>query len=320
LDKPILHVKNLRAFYRTDLGIVRAVDDVSFVVKKEEVFGIAGESGCGKSTLALSILRLVKPPCYIEGGEVILEGRDIMKLKDEELRRIRWRRASYIPQASMNALNPVMKIGDQIIDAIKAHEKHVEKKEAEERITKLLEQVALSPKVAGMYPHELSGGMKQRAAIAMAMALGPSLIVADEPTTALDVNVQRVVLQALENAKEAIGASLLLITHDMAVQAQIVNKLAIMYAGKIVEIGDVKSLFKDPLHPYTKGLMFAIPTIEEKRKILYIPGRPPDLINPPQGCRFFPRCSQAMDLCSKNEPPLIEVENDRFVACHLYGG
>jgi len=318
-DEEILDVKGLKTFYRTDLGIVRAVDDVSFAVNKEESFGLTGESGCGKSTLALSILRLVKPPCYIEEGEILLEGRNILRLEDEELRQIRWTRMTYIPQASMNALNPVMKIGDQIIDAIRAHEKHVDKKEVKERTTKLLEQVALSHEVAKMYPHELSGGMKQRTAIAMAIALKPSLILADEPTTALDVNIQKVVLQTLEKVKESIGASLILITHDLAVQAEVVDNLAIMYAGKIVEMGDVERSFAAPLHPYAKGLIHSIPTIEEKRKPLYMPGRPPDLMNPPQGCRFFPRCPRAMNLCSSKEPSLVEVEHDRLVACHLYG-
>jgi peptide/nickel transport system ATP-binding protein len=317
--KHIVEVRNLKVCYRTDLGIVRAVDDVSFKIRKEEIFGLAGESGCGKSTLALAILRLVKPPGYIEGGEVLLNGKNILKLKGEELRQMRWTHISYVPQGSMYALNPVRKIGDQIADAITGHEDHVNKEEIKGRTAKLLDQATLSPKVAEMYPHELSGGMKQRASIAMAMALNPSIIIADEPTTALDVNVQKRVLQTLMKAKETVGASLMLITHDMAVHAEVVDILGIMYAGKIVEIGDAERLFSEPFHPYTEGLMFATPTIEQKRKIVFIPGRPPNLIDPPKGCRFFTRCSRAMEICSSKEPALIELEHNRLIACHLYG-
>ncbi|MCD6089206.1 ABC transporter ATP-binding protein [Candidatus Bathyarchaeota archaeon] len=314
----LLDVRNLIAYYMTPTAPVRAVDNVSFNVTEKEILGIAGESGCGKSTLAYSILRLLKPPGYIRGGEVLFKGSDLLKIEEEELRRIRWKHISYIPQSSMNALNPVMRIEEQIGDAIINHEK-ISKGELRKRIEDLLVSVGLSPSVAHMYPHELSGGMRQRVVIAMAMALDPELIIADEPTTALDVVVQRGILQLLRDIRSKLKASVIMITHDMAAQAQIVDRLAIMYAGKIVEIGDANDLFNDPLHPYSRALISAIPSISEKKKLKGVPGFPPDLRSPPPGCRFYPRCPHRIPgKCNVDEPRLIEVKNDRLVACHLY--
>jgi len=302
----------------TPTAPVRAVDNVSFNVTEKEILGIAGESGCGKSTLAYSILRLLKPPGYIRGGEVLFKGSDLLKIEEEELRRIRWKHISYIPQSSMNALNPVMRIEEQIGDAVRNQEK-ISKGELRKRIEDLLVSVGLSPSVAHMYPHELSGGMRQRVVIAMAMALNPELIIADEPTTALDVVVQRGILQLLRDIRSKLKASVIMITHDMAAQAQIVDRLAIMYAGKIVEIGDANDLFNDPLHPYSRALISAIPSISEKKKLKGVPGFPPDLRSPPPGCRFYPRCPHRIPgKCNVDEPRLIEVKNDRLVACHLY--
>ena len=306
MSEKLLEVKGLKAYYRTRGNPVRAVDDVSFYVRHDEIFGIAGESGCGKSTLALAILRLLKPPGYVESGEVLYNGINLMELGEEELRKIRWKEISYIPQSSMNALNPVKNVRDQIADAIKAHEEHVEDEEIDERIEELLTSVGLAPEVARMYPHELSGGMRQR------------VIIADEPTTALDVVVQRGIIQLLEDVKERLKSSIILITHDMAVHAELVDRLAVMYAGKIVEIGDVKAAFSDPLHPYAKALIEAIPSIKGRKMLKGLPGFPPDLRNPPPGCRFAPRCSYAMDVCRRVEPRLIKI-GDRYVACHLYG-
>ena len=314
----LLDVRNLIAYYMTPTAPVRAVDDVSFNVTEKEILGIAGESGCGKSTLAYSILRLLKPPGYIRGGEVLFKGSDLLKIEEEELRRIRWKHISYIPQSSMNALNPVMRIEEQIGDAVRNHEK-ISKGELRKRIEDLLVSVGLSPSVAHMYPHELSGGMRQRVVIAMAMALNPELIIADEPTTALDVVVQRGILQLLRDIRSKLKASVIMITHDMAAQAQIVDRLAIMYAGKIVEIGDANDLFNDPLHPYSRALISAIPSISEKKKLKGVPGFPPDLRSPPPGCRFYPRCPHRIPgKCNVDEPRLIEVKNGRLVACHLY--
>jgi len=318
LPDTLLDVRNLIAYYMTPTAPVRAVDNVSFNVTEKEILGIAGESGCGKSTLAYSILRLLKPPGYIRGGEVLFKGSDLLKIEEEELRRIRWKHISYIPQSSMNALNPVMRIEEQIGDAVRNHEK-ISKGELRKRIEDLLVSVGLSPSVAHMYPHELSGGMRQRVVIAMAMALNPELIIADEPTTALDVVVQRGILQLLRDIRSKLKASVIMITHDMAAQAQIVDRLAIMYAGKIVEIGDANDLFNDPLHPYSRALISAIPSISEKKKLKGVPGFPPDLRSPPPGCRFYPRCPHRIPgKCNVDEPRLIEVKNGRLVACHLY--
>ena len=315
----LLVVRDLRAYYRTRSGPVRAVDGVSFYVNHNEIFGIAGESGCGKSTLALAITRLLKPPGYIAGGEVLYNGVNLLELSDEELRKIRWKEISYIPQSSMNALNPVKRVRDQIADAVKAHEEHIEEEEIDKLVEKLLTSVGLAPEVAKMYPHELSGGMRQRVIIAMAIALNPRLIIADEPTTALDVVVQRGIIQLLQDIKEKLKSSIILITHDMAVHAELVDRLAIMYAGKIVEISGAYKIFKEPLHPYARALIDAIPSIKEKKRLRGLPGVPPDLRNPPPGCRFAPRCPKAMDVCRKVEPKLVEIEPGRFIACHLYG-
>ena len=285
-------------------------------MKKDEVFGVAGESGCGKSTLAFAIMQYMKPPRYLEDGKIIFDGINLLKLDKEKLREIRWKRISLIPQSAMNALNPVMKVKEQIADAIMAHEK-ISKEDLSARILELLDSVGLPPRVAEMYPHELSGGMKQRAIIAMAIALQPELIIADEPTTALDVAVQRLVLQTILNVRRKLRSSLILITHDMGVQAASADRLGIMYAGKMVEVGDVVSIYKNPLHPYTELLISAIPSIKKKKTLKGISGLPPDLINPPSGCRFHPRCPYAMEICKKEEPEIREISS-QLVACHLY--
>jgi len=316
----LLQVRNLKAYYETETEPVRAVDGVTFKVSEKEILGIAGESGCGKSTLASAIMRLLKPPGYIKEGEVLFMGQDLLKLDEEELRKIRWKHISYIPQGSMNSLNPVMKIEEQIADAIKTHEGDVSEGELKKRVSELLLSVGLAPEVAKMYPHELSGGMRQRVIIAMAIALTPELVIADEPTTALDVVVQRGIVQLLRHIRDKFGSSIIIITHDIAILAEIVDKIAIMYAGKIVEIGDVFSLFKRPLHPYTQALISAIPSIKEKKELHGISGFPPDLRSPPPGCRFHPRCPYIMrGRCDVREPELIEVMPGRLVACHLYG-
>jgi len=318
MSEQLLEIKDLKAYYRTPVGVVKAVDGVSLAVEREEIFGIAGESGCGKSTLAKAALRLLKPPGYIHEGNILFEGTDLMRLDREGLRKIRWRKISYIPQSSMNSLNPVMRIGDQIVDAILAHENWPRDK-AEERARKLVKLVGLPERCIKMYPHELSGGMKQRVIIASSIALNPRLIVADEPTTALDVVVQRGILQTLYEIKNSLGASIVLITHDMAVHAEIDDRLMVMYAGKVAELGSVYDIFEDPLHPYSDILMSAIPAIGEKKEIKGISGRPPSLLNPPKGCRFHPRCPHVMEICRREEPLLKEVGPGRFVACHLHG-
>ena len=317
----LLSVKGLRAYYHASPVPIKAVDNVSFYVYRNEIFGIAGESGCGKSTLAKAILKLLDPPGYIKSGEVLFKGINLLTLKDRDLRKIRSREISYIPQGSMNSLNPVMKIKNQFENAIKAHLSKRERRKWLKRkiIEELLTSVGLAPEVAEMYPHELSGGMKQRVIIAMAIALSPELIIADEPTTALDVIVQRGILQLLSDIKERLKSSIILITHDIAVQAMIADRMGVMYAGKIVEISPVKSVFSDPLHPYTQALISAVPSLTINKRLKGLPGAPPNLKYPPPGCRFHPRCPYMIPgLCDKKDPPMLEVKKNRLVACHLY--
>jgi len=315
--RTILEVKDLRVYYKSIWGNYKSVDGVSFKVYDNEVFSIAGESGCGKSTLVDGILRLIKPPGYIPSGEIIFEGVNLLKLPEEQLREIRFKKLAYIPQGAMNSLNPVIRIQEQMIDAILDHG-DVNKDEARDLVLSMLKEVGLPVEVAQMYPHELSGGMKQRVIIATAIALKPKLVIADEPTTALDVIVQKGILQLLKRLKEEYNMTVIVVSHDMAAHAQIADRIAIMYAGKIVEIGSIYDIFEDPLHPYAKGLISAVPSIG-KEYVKGIPGLAPSPLNWPSGCRFHPRCNYAMDICSKIEPDLKEVKPGRWVACHLYG-
>ncbi len=315
---PVLEVKNLRVHYATPLGDVIAVNGVSFNLKKGETLGLVGESGCGKTTTAMGILRLVQPPGRIVGGQVLLNGVDVVALKDAELRDLRWRQAALIPQGAMNSLNPVMKIYDQIADGITTHEGRQPRRVLRERILGLLNMVGLPGRTADLFPHELSGGMKQRVCIAMAIALNPPLIVADEPTSALDVVVQRVVAQTLLDVKAKLGVSMILIGHDMGLQAQLVDRIAVMYAGNIVEIAPVKNIFEEPMHPHTQLLIASIPSIKEKKPLRVTEGLTHDLRNPPPGCIFQFRCPKVMEDCLHYVPPLRELKPEHFVACHLY--
>ena len=315
----ILRVEDLRVYYKSIWGDYKVVDGVTFSVNREEILGIAGESGCGKSTLVEGILRLIKPPGYIKSGRIIFEGIDLLKLPEEEMRKIRWKKLAYVPQGAMNSLNPVLRVREQIIDAILDHENMPEEK-AEQLALEALKAVGLPPEVMDMYPHELSGGMRQRVCIAAAITLKPDLVIADEPVTALDVVMLRAVLETLRRLRDQYRITVMMVAHDMAVHAEITDRLVVMYAGKVVEIGDTVKIFDDPLHPYVKGLIESIPSIGVKKKIKGIPGLHPSPLNWPPGCRFHNRCPKAMDICKKKEPPLIEVEPGRFVACHLYGG
>jgi len=315
--EPILEVDDLRVYYKSIWGDYKSVDGVLLKAYRNEVLSIAGESGCGKSTLVEGVLRLVKPPGYIPTGKVVFEGVDILKVPEEELRKIRWTKLAYVPQGAMNSLNPVVKVEEQMIDAIVDHSS-VDEAKARELAVSMLNEVGLPVEVGGMYPHQLSGGMKQRVIIATAIALKPSLVIADEPTTALDVVVQRGILQLFRMLKEKYRMTVIMVSHDMAAHAQIADRIAIMYAGKIVEVGSIYSIFEEPLHPYTKGLISAIPSIG-KRYVKGIPGLAPSPLNWPPGCRFHPRCHYATALCAKVAPPLKEIDSDRLVACHLYG-
>jgi peptide/nickel transport system ATP-binding protein len=315
----VLDVKNLTTYYTTMRGPVKAVENVSFSLEKGEAMGLAGESGCGKTTVALSLLRILPSNGKIIKGKMLFNNMDITKLSDEQLRnKIRWSGISLIFQGAMNAMNPMYKVEDQIIEVIKQHEPKVTKKEAMERIAKLFEMVGLEPERAKNYPHEYSGGMRQRAMIAMSLACNPDIVIADEPGTALDVIVQAQVLKLMSELKERLNLAILMITHDLSIISETCEKLAIMYAGKMVELGDVVTMFKEPIHPYTQGLISAFPNINApKQKIVSIHGSPPDLLNPPAGCRFHPRCKYVMDICKKKEPEFKEVSKGHYVACHL---
>lgn len=317
----LLEVKNLTTYYETMSGYVKAAENVNFNLEKGEALGLAGESGCGKTTVAMSILRLLPPNGKIMKGKIIFRGQDILEMDESELRKnVRWKGISIIFQGAMNALNPVYTVETQIIEAIKTHEPETTRKEAEERVAKLFELVGLEPSRAKNYPHEFSGGMRQRAMIAMALACNPDIVIADEPGTALDVIVQAQILKLMKELQKKLNLSLIMITHDLSMIAETCDKLAIMYAGKVVEFGDVITLFKKPLHPYTKALISAFPNLlEKKRKLHSIPGSPPNLLSPPPGCRFNPRCPYAMDICRKNEPEFKEIDKRRYVACHLVG-
>ena len=314
----VLEVRDLRVHYATPLGDVIAVNGVSLDVYEGETLGLVGESGCGKSTLAMSILRLVQPPGRIVGGQVRILGNDLVKLSDAELRQVRWSQVALIPQGAMNSLNPVMRVKNQIAEAIETHQGKRDATELKERILRLLGMVGLPGRVYNMYPHELSGGMKQRVCIAMAIALTPSVIIADEPTSALDVVVQRVVAQTLLDVKEHLGVSMILIGHDMGLMAQLVDRIAVMYAGNIVEIAPVKDIFAEPLHPYTKLLLASIPSVKERKPLVVTEGLTHDLRRPPPGCIFQLRCPFVMDICREVVPPLRELRPNHYAACHLY--
>ncbi|MEM3760850.1 MAG: ABC transporter ATP-binding protein [Candidatus Bathyarchaeia archaeon] len=317
----LLQVEDLTTYYKTIRGYVKAAEDVFFEVNKGESLGLAGESGCGKTTVALSILKILPTNAKIVKGKIIFDGIDILSLKEDEFReKIRWKGISIVFQGAMNALNPVYKVKDQIVESILLHEKNTSKKEAEERAAKLFELVGIEPSRIDNYPHEFSGGMRQRAMIAMSLACNPKLVIADEPGTALDVIVAAQVFKLMKELQQKLNLAMILITHDLSIIAELCNKCAIMYAGYVVEYADVRQVFKNPMHPYTQGLIDAFPNIKaERKKISSIPGSPPNLLNPPPGCRFHPRCKYAMDICRSEIPKLVEVEPKHLVACHLIG-
>lgn len=317
----LLEVENLKMYYETIRGRVKAVDDVSFDLGRKSALGLAGESGCGKTSAALTILKLLPWNAKIIDGKIRLDGKDILQMNDSKFRQqIRWKKISMIFQGAMNALHPTYKIGHQITEAILKHE-DVSKDEAMERARQLIELVGMERSRADRYPHELSGGMKQRTVTAMALACNPDIVIADEPTTALDVIVQAQVLRVMKELRSKLNISMILISHDLSMIAETCNKIAIMYAGKIVEYADVTPIFKEPLHPYTQKLISAFPSvIGPKTELASIPGFPPDLLTPPPGCRFHPRCAQTMEICKTTEPELLEIgKRKHFVACHLHG-
>jgi len=311
----LVEVKNLSVTYKTRAGYTKAVDDISFTINKGEVLGLAGESACGKTTTALSLIRLLGSNAQTE-GQVLINGKDILTMSQEQLRNLRWKQVSLIPQGSMNSLDPVIQIGNQIVEAISAHTR-VPRRQAWEMTTQLLSSVAIHPSRARNYPHEFSGGMKQRTVIAMALALNPLLVIADEPTTALDVVVQKQLLILLKGLQSKLGISFLFVTHDLSVIAEIADRIAIMYAGRIVEIGKKDDVLKHPSHPYTEALVNSVPKVFGDRQTLNsILGNPPSGIWP-TGCRFHPRCKYAFELCKEKEPQLMKSKTGSQAACHL---
>jgi peptide/nickel transport system ATP-binding protein len=313
----LLEVQNLKVEYLTGRGPVRAVEDVSFSLLPGEVVGLACESGSGKSTIAHAMLRILPPPALITGGQVLFQGQDVLKMNMRQLEKFRWQGMSIVFQSAMNALNPVMRIRDQLCDVMQYH--GIGRAEARERSVYLFELVGIEKQRLDAYPHQLSGGMRQRAVIAIALALEPPLLIMDEPTTALDVVVQKDILKQICELKEKFGFAILFITHDLSLLVEFATRIAIMYAGEIVERAPSRGLFERPLHPYTLGLMNSFPSISgEKKKLTGIPGSPPDLVQPPSGCRFHPRCPKAMPVCSQLIPVKKNMSPDHSVACHLY--
>jgi peptide/nickel transport system ATP-binding protein len=319
LTRPdILRVRDLRVHYHTPLGAIRAVDGVSFDLRAGERLGLVGESGSGKSTVAFALLRLIKPPGRIEAGEAWLDGVDLLALPEKEMRRLRLAVIALVAQGAMNSLNPVLRIRQQIVDALRDHGEQLKRAEMEARVRELLEHVGLPATVADRYPHELSGGMKQRVVIAIAISLRPKVIIADEPTSALDVVVQRQVVETLKRVQEELGASIILVGHDMGLMAQVVDRLGVMYAGTLAEVADVAAMFRAPLHPYSQLLIASLPRLDRKGAFQGIPGLAPSLLDPARGCSFRSRCPQAMDRCATEAPKLRQARPDRWVACHLY--
>jgi peptide/nickel transport system ATP-binding protein len=313
-----LRVEGLHVHYGTARGRVKAVNGVSFDLHSGERLGLVGESGSGKTTTAYAIMRLIKPPGSIAAGAVYLGGENLLALPDDAMRRVRSQRISMIPQGAMNSLNPVMRIGEQIADIFAAHGSTLSAGELRRRIGNLLDWVGLKPEVAAMYPHELSGGMKQRVCIAMGIALRPQVIIADEPTSALDVVVQRMVMATLDRVQKDLNASLILVGHDMGLMAQFVDRVGVMYAGRLVEVGAVRDIFRRPQHPYTQALISSIPSLETRGIFKGIPGVAPSLLDPPAGCPFHPRCPAVMAHCHTILPELGPVAPAHQVACHLY--
>ena len=317
----LLEIDSLAIDYRTSRGNVHAVDGVSFSLEKGEKLGLAGESGSGKSTLGLSIVRLVPYPGVIGDGTIKLDGRNILEMKEEELRSMRGRRVAYIFQDPMISLNPIKRIGAHFVELIQTHEPETKKKVASERTKDVLKSLGISSERINDYPHQFSGGMRQRIMIGLAIALNPDLVIADEPTTALDVIVQAKTLDLLENLRQRYGMALILISHDLSIILERCDKIIVMYAGNMVEYASSLELSTSAAHPYTQKLLQSIPNIElSDQKLTAIPGSPPNMLSPPEGCRFWPRCAYAMDICRTTKPPLIDIWDSHVVRCFLYGG
>ncbi len=315
----LLDISALEVHFETRRGIARAVNEVDLKLYKGERFGLVGESGSGKTTMILALLRMIKTPGYIAGGKAVFDdGTDLLALNKEEVRKARLKRVAMVPQGAMNSLNPVVRVGDQITLTMREHGEEGDKEAMRQRVKALFDRVGLKPEVATLYPHELSGGMKQRACIAQAICLNPQLILADEPTSALDVVVQRQIMQTLRQLQQQLDATILLVGHDMGLMAQFAERVGIMYGGKLVEVGPVAEIFRNPQHPYTQLLISSIPSFGSRGDFKGIPGVALSLLDPPTGCLFHPRCPQAMPRCSQVEPALKEIAPGQLASCLLH--
>lgn len=315
--EPILRVEDLKLYFRTTKGIVQAVDGVGFELAPRTAMVVVGESGCGKSSLAKAILRLLPRNTHLYTGRIYIDGTEVMSLSDEQFRReIRWKKIAYVAQAAMNALNPVIKVGQQVAEPLFIHAKAT-KSEAFRKVVEAFRIVGVPTDFVERYPFELSGGMRQRVVIAMALITNPKLVILDEPTSALDVLTQANIMNALKRIKDELELTYILITHDISTSSELALDAMVMYAGQIVELGTAGHFFLEPLHPYSQKLMSSVPTLREDKELDYIPGQPPSLINPPAGCRFAPRCHRRFSACDQ-EPPMVEYQDGRKIKCHLY--
>ena len=319
-QEAIVEIRKLFVTYNTRIGPVSAVDNVSFDIFRGEILGLVGESGCGKSTLGKALMRLIAPPGEISGGQIIFDGEDIMEYDDKQMRDFRGRRVAMIFQDPMTSLNPVQRVDEHLIEAIEVHEPKTKKDKMMERITSLIERLGIQKRRVKDYPHQLSGGMRQRVMIGLGLILNADLIIADEATTSLDVIVEAKLIDQLREIRDEFGLAILMITHNIALVAEVADRIAVMYAGRIAEIGPTIDVFEDPKHPYTKGLLASVPSIklDEQEELYKMPGEPPNLTHPPSGCRYHPRCPAAMPVCEVYEPTLEEIEPGRLIHCWLF--
>lgn len=318
-SESLFSIRNFSVEYHTRGGDVRAVDEVSLDIRRGEILGLVGESACGKSTLGKGMMRLHRTPARIIGGELLFDGRDLMTLTEDEMHMVRGGEIGMVFQDPMTSLNPVQRISEHLMETIRAHEPDTSEEEAHKRVNELIEKLGIRPERLQEYPHQMSGGMRQRVMISLALALRAKLVIADEPTTSLDVIVEAKFLDLLRELRQEFGLTILLITHNIGVVAEVADRVAVMYAARLVEIGDVNSIFADPKHPYTRGLLRSVPNIILNDAELYkMEGAPPSLLNPPSGCRFHPRCPQVMPICSERKPAMETVGLDQQTACWLY--
>lgn len=315
----LIEIRDLSIDFSLNNGVIHAVDHLNMNIPKGVVTAVIGESGSGKSTLATGIMNLVAEPGRITGGQVLYQGKDVLKLTKDELRKYRWEQVSMVFQAAQNALNPVMTVGEQFLETMQLHIDNYDEAAAIKKMTQLLGHVRLeADRVLKAYPHELSGGMKQRVMIALSMLLDPRMIILDEPTTALDVITQSYIFDILKHIHEETGITMLLLTHDIAIVAKVAERLGVMYAGHLVEIGEIRTIFRNPRHPYTRGLLKAAPSLlDDPEKHVAIPGGPPDLFNMPKGCSFYPRCVAKKSICEQQRPDMVAVGSDHMVACYV---